>query len=176
MVTVLDEFTPRFDFDLREHMAIEADPATVFATVAAPDPSLLAVTRHPLRPRPSVPGFDEVLAGAPWTVLGQRAGHEIVFGAGGRFWTPFMDWQRLDTDTFGAFDGPRRASLAIGFALLPYGEHRTLLTFEARTTCSDEVAFHWAEWYWHTVRPTARIVIRGLLQRVQLRINSVPSC
>ncbi|KAA9166401.1 hypothetical protein FPZ12_002240 [Amycolatopsis acidicola] len=177
MMTLLDEFTPRFDFELREHMAVEADPGEVYATLAAPDKALLEVSGKPLRPRPSVPGFDEVLDGAPWTVLARRPGQEVVFGAAGRFWTPYMDWQRLDRDTFGGFGGPRRASLAIAFSVLPYGDSRTLLTFEARATCTDEIAFHWADWYWHTVKPTARIVMRTVLTRVQLRLNAAdPVC
>jgi hypothetical protein len=80
-----------------------------------------------------------------------------------------MDWQSLTAGEFATFSRPRRAKIAISFAVHPYGLGRTLLTFQARSVASDPVAYRWADWYWHTVRPTARLVVRGLLRRIRCR-------
>jgi hypothetical protein len=172
-VTVLDGCAPRFDFTMREHLTVEALPAATFVPLgrlgsAQPQVFGLAVPPvPPVRPSAGVPGFDEILATANWAVLGRRAGVEVVLGAAGRFWTPFMDWQTITPEDFATFARPRRATIAISLGVRPYGLTRTLLTFEARARATDPVAYRWADWYWHTIKPTARLVIRDLLHGVR---------
>jgi hypothetical protein len=177
-VTLLDESAPQFDFALREHLPVEAPPHVVYAALTRFDsarPRMIDGTTPPLRPRTGVPGFDEILATANWVVLGRRPGTELVLGAAGRFWTPFMDWQDLTAGEFATFARPRRAKIAISFGVHSCGLGRTLLTFEARTMATDRVAYGWADWYWHTIRPTARLVVRGLLRRIRCGSTLAPT-
>lgn len=60
----------------------------------------------------------------------------------------------------------RRGTIALAFVHRPYGEEQTLLTFEARATTTDQVAYRWADWHGHTIKPTARPVVRRVLRRV----------
>jgi hypothetical protein len=165
--TLLDQFTPRYDFLLREHLLVDARPDETYEKFSElPDAFAWAPgTRLPLRPHGCAPGFDEILANGRWTVLGRRPGQEIVLGAAGRFWTSFSDWQNVSAQEFPTFSRPRRGTIAIAFVHRPFGEEQTLLTFEARATTTDAVAYRWADWYWHTIKPTARLVIRQVLRR-----------
>jgi hypothetical protein len=168
---LLDQFTPRYDFMLREHLVVEGTPPTtceMLARFSASPPQVfdwVLGVPMPLRPRASAPGFDEILVNGRWTVLGLRPEQEIVLGAAGRFWTSFSDWQKVSASEFPTFSRPRRGTIAIAIAHQPYGENQTLLTFEARATTTDEVAYRWADWYWQTVKPTARLVVRQILRR-----------
>ncbi|GAB2957599.1 hypothetical protein GCM10017788_76260 [Amycolatopsis acidiphila] len=165
--TLLDQFTPRFDFALREHVLVDGRPDETYEKFSAlPEVFGWALgVPLPLRPRDCAPGFDEILANGRWTVLGRRPDREIVVGAAGRFWTSFSDWQNVTAQEFPTFSRPRRGTIAIAFVHRPYGEEQTLLTFEARATTTDEVAYRWADWYWHTIKPTARLVVRQVLRR-----------
>lgn len=167
--TLLDQFTPHFDFALREHVLADCAPdraARLVRRFGANPPRLFEWALSspvPMRPRLSTPGFDELLANGRWAVLGQRAGEGVVLGAAGRFWTTYSDWQDITPDAFATYDRPRRATIAVAISHLPCGTGGALLTFEARATATDEVAYRWADWYWHVIRPTARLVIHQVL-------------
>ncbi|NKQ58612.1 hypothetical protein HFP15_37785 [Amycolatopsis sp. K13G38] len=167
--TLLDEFTPRFEFSLQEHALVSVGPARAEKMLrrlnVSPVRLLDGVYPVPMRPRPSTPGFDELLVNGRWTVLGYRVGESVVFGAAGRFWTVFSDWQPITPAQFVSYSRPRRGTIAVAISHLPCGPRQTLLTFEARATTTDEVAHRWADWYWHSVRPTAHLVIREVLRR-----------
>ncbi|KAA9161877.1 hypothetical protein FPZ12_013545 [Amycolatopsis acidicola] len=168
---LLDQFAPSYDFVLREHLLVDT-PATRTTDALrrfGSDPAALFGWAFgvpmPLRPNSSSPGFDEILSNGQWTVLGERAGQEVVLGTAGRFWTSFSDWQRVSAQEFPSFRRPRRGTIAIALSYHPYHENRTLLTFEARAKTTDEVAYRWADWYWEAVKPTARLVVRQVLRR-----------
>lgn len=179
VVTLLDETAPLFDFALREHLVVDAVPDVTYQVLsrqlAAPRPQLIRDLARPLRPRRGVPGFDEILARAQWVELGRRPGAEIVLGAAGRFWTPYMEWQPITLSEFHTFSRPRRARLAVSLRVRGYGTGKSLLTFEVRAVTTDRVAYRWADWYWHLIRPTARVVVRGLLRRIRHATVPVPA-
>ncbi|HVV12787.1 hypothetical protein [Amycolatopsis sp.] len=168
---LLDQFAPSYEFVLREHLLVGlpatriadslhrfgADPTDMFGWVLG--------VPMPLRPNSSSPGFDEILSNGRWTKLGERPGEEVVFGAAGRFWTSFSDWQRVSAQEFSTFARPRRGTIAISLSYRPYRDTRTLLTFEARAKTTDDIAYRWAAWYWQAVKPTARLVVRQVLRR-----------
>jgi len=166
--TLLDEFTPNFEFALREHVLVTAGPARADEILrrfsVSPSGLFGWLPPVPMRPCLSAPGFDELLAHGRWTVLGHRPGEGVVLGAAGRFWTAFSDWQPIAAEEFATYARPRRATIAIAITHTACGP-RSLLTFEARATTTDAVAYRWADWYWHTIRPTARLVIREVLSR-----------
>ncbi|HVW44629.1 MAG TPA: hypothetical protein VHC18_25095 [Amycolatopsis sp.] len=166
--TLLDQFTPHFDFALREHVLITCEPgraAQLVSRFSAGPPRLFGCALGvPMRPRVSTPGFDELLANGRWSVLGHRPGEGVVLGAAGRFWTTYADWQDIAPADFASYNRPRRATIAVAISHAP-GTAGTLLTFEARATTTDPIAYRWADWYWHTIRPTARLVIRQVLRQ-----------
>ncbi|TNC28061.1 hypothetical protein [Amycolatopsis alkalitolerans] len=165
---LLDHFTPHVDFGLREQLLTGTRPGGIGAKLDELPAAFRAPLEvpSPLRPREFAPGFDEILAHAPWTVLGRRPGRELVLGAAGRFWTAFSAWESIAAREFPAFSRPRRGTIAIAFVHQPYDEEQALLTFEARATTTDPVGYRWAGWYWQAVEPTARSVIRRLLRWV----------
>jgi hypothetical protein len=114
-----------------------------------------------------VPAFEDLLRCGHWVVLGEQPHREIVLGAAGRFWTPAMDWQQVTLAEFATFSRPRRGTIAVAFSVLPYGPRRSLLTFETRSTVADPVARRWAEWYWHTIKPAARLAAREILHAIR---------
>ncbi|WAL68858.1 hypothetical protein ORV05_14175 [Amycolatopsis cynarae] len=177
-MTLLDETAPLFDFALREHLVVDAVPELTYQAMnrqlEESRPRLIPDFARPLRPRRGVPGFDEILAGARWVELGRRPGAEILLGAAGRFWTPYMEWQSVTLSEFRTFSRPRRARLAVSLSVCSYGVGQSLLTFEARALTTDRVAYHWADWYWHIIKPTARVVVRGLLRRIRHAAAPVP--
>ncbi|GHF74032.1 hypothetical protein FHX82_002078 [Amycolatopsis bartoniae] len=165
--TLLDQFTPHYDFMLREHLLVHARPEETYERFSVL-PEVFDWSFGvpvPLRPHECAPGFDEILANGRWTELGRRQDEEIVLGTAGRFWTSFSDWQQVSAQEFPTFSRPRRGTIAIAFVHRPYGEEQTLVTFEARATTTDAVAYRWADWYWHTIKPTARLVIREVLRQ-----------
>jgi hypothetical protein len=172
---LLDEFTPNFDFASAEHVVVDAPPEQTYHALGhgGPAAEVLDWARPPVAPRPhaSVPAFEDLLRCGHWVVLGEQPHREIVLGAAGRFWTPFMDWQTITPEGFETFVRPRRGTIAISFGVRPCGLTRTLLTFEARARATDAVAYRWADWYWHTIKPTARLVIRDMLHGVRHAVS-----
>ncbi|HVW44058.1 MAG TPA: hypothetical protein VHC18_22175 [Amycolatopsis sp.] len=164
---LLDELAPRFDFALREHIAVEAPGPVVYSALAGSGTRRCRCGVPTVRPRRNVPGFDELLTSARWVPLGRRPGEEIVTGAAGRFWTPYMDWCPLTPAEFAVFDRPCRATIAVSLSVGDCGAGRCVLSFEARVRATDAVAFRWADWYWHQVRPSAGVVVRDLLHSVR---------
>ncbi|GHF34460.1 hypothetical protein FHX82_005416 [Amycolatopsis bartoniae] len=168
-MSLLDEHVPRYDLFAREHRVLPVPPERVWPALGPlleDPPRVLDEVWFPARSRAGVANFDEVLSTASWVRLG-RDEREVVLGAAGRFWTPFMDWQRLSAAEFATFSRPRRATIAVAVSVRPYGEAGTLLSFEARVRATDAIAFRWADWYWHAIRPSARLTIQDLLRALE---------
>ncbi|GAB2996644.1 hypothetical protein LWP59_18610 [Amycolatopsis acidiphila] len=175
-MSLLDECAARFDFVVREHHAATVSPSQVWAALPgllADPPRLFGGAAVPNRQRAGIAGFDELLSTARWVLL-RRDANEVVLGAAGRFWTPFMDWQQLSAEEFTTFSRPRRATIAVSLAVLSYGRGQQLLTFEARVRSTDAIAFRWADWYWQSIRASARLVVRDLLRDVHRAAETVP--
>jgi hypothetical protein len=68
-----------------------------------------------------------------WVRLGADPPNEIAFGVIGRFWVGETAWERIDASDFSAFTRPGYATIACNFSFRPYGEARTLVSYEART-------------------------------------------
>jgi hypothetical protein len=167
---LLDEFTPYFDFALGEHVVVDAPPEQTYRALGRRGPAAAVLGwARPLgasRPHTSVPAFEDLLRCGRWVVLGESR-REIVLGAAGRFWTPAMDWQQITPGEFSTFSRPRRGTIAVAFSVLPYGLRRSLLTLEIRSTVADPVARRWAEWYWHTTQPAARLAAKDTLHAIR---------
>ena len=90
-----------------------------------------------------------------WMTLAENPGHEVVFGAVGVFWGSDISFnEQIGTDQFAAFDEPGWGKIACNFTTFPYGEHRTLLTYQCRTRTTDATsAVVDCSRYWWLVRP-----------------------
>ncbi|HKG01885.1 MAG TPA: hypothetical protein VKB03_01780 [Conexibacter sp.] len=69
-------------------------------------------------------------ANGEWVLLGEDPPHEIAFGAIGRFWAGETVWEQISAARFATFDRPGLARIACDFSLRPYGDGRTLVSYE----------------------------------------------
>lgn len=184
---LLDGVLPDFRFARLESTAVPAPPGVVFD--AAHDLDLLSI-HSPLfdavtwvrampdkvlgRTPPPLPSmrvadlFDLAYKGEqPWLPLGEVPGRELVFGAVGKVWRPSIEWRWIAAEDFTAFDEPGWAKMAASFVVHPYGERRALLTYEARTACTDPDSTAQFLRYWTLVSAGVGIVLRATLKAVK---------
>jgi hypothetical protein len=188
---LIDEVLPQFAETVAEHLVIEAPLEAVYQTVrdmdflsihsplmdaamfarALPERISRAVRKAPPPPPPPTMRladfFDgdvdtEILQG--WVPLGEAAPHEIVFGAVGKVWQPEIEWKQIPPEEFATFDEPGFAKIAVAFSLRDYGEHRTLLSYEARTDGTDEESRSKFRRYWWLVNRFVAVVMRAAVK------------
>jgi hypothetical protein len=102
----------------------------------------------------------------PWVGLGEDPGRELVFGAVGKAWRPSIQWRRVDPGDFPEFGEPGWAKIAAALVVHPYGRC-SLLTYEARTACTDQMTTKRFARYWTLVSPGVGIVMRAALQAIK---------
>lgn len=183
----LDRYLPTFDATVRRHVVIDADPKTVYEAVWAADmldTGLVVKSLNQLRVLPEFAataiGRDrssgpvemesmtlEDIVDTEWFLLEDREGSEVVFGAIGKFWQPVIEWLEIDPDDFDAFDEPGWGKLAASISLRPYGEGRTLATYEARTLTTDAESRGKFRRYWTLIGPFAGYVMKQALRRIE---------
>lgn len=184
---LLDAVLEDFRFTRLESTAVGAPPHAVFD--AARDLDLLSV-HSPLfdavtwmrampdkvlgRTPPPLPSmrvadlFDLAYKGEqPWLPLGEVPGRELVFGAVGKVWRPSIEWRWIAAEDFTAFDEPGWAKMAASLVVHPYGERRALLTYEARTACTDPDSTAHFQRYWTLVSRGVGIVLRATLDAIK---------
>jgi len=188
---LIDEFLPRFDETIVEHLVVDAPPEAVYRTVremdflsirsplmdaamfarVLPDRIGRRIRREP--PPPPLPAMrladlfegraePEVLEG--WVALGEEPSRELVFGAVGKVWKAQIEWRRVPPEEFAAFAVAGFAKIAAGFSIRSYGEGRTLLSYEARTAGTDEESRQRFRRYWWLVRLFVGVVLRAALR------------
>jgi hypothetical protein len=190
---LLDRYLPLFDVTLREHLVVEADVPTAWRALVELDlmqvhtplsdaamraralPAAIgeALGRRPPPPPPppvlTLRGDAGGLALPGWLPLGELEFQEIAFGAVGRFWQPDIEWYDvgdLDPDGFAAFGQPGWGRIAASLSLRPYGAHRSLVSYEARTATADEASARRFGRYWALVRPFVGHIMRATLEQV----------
>jgi hypothetical protein len=189
---LIDRYLPEFDVTLIEHTVVDADITTTWRALVEVDlldvhspvlnaafyvrglPAKVAAWRGHTRPLDELselrlPGIDEHgLEG--WLSLGHATQHEIAFGAVGRFWKPNIEWYDVTAMTpeeFADFDEPGWGRIAANFSVRPYGENRTLLSYEVRTATSDNESARRFGRYWRVIRPIVGHVLRAALTTVR---------
>jgi hypothetical protein len=183
---LIDAVQARCDESIAAHVIVDATPAETFAaardldflTIRTPlltasfvvrdlPARLLGRPRPPAPPRMSLSGGDGLdLPG--WMVLAERPDREIVFGAVGRFWTPTIEWnEHVDPARFATFDEPGWGAIACNFVVLPYGTHRSLLTYECRTRITDASSRAKFRRYWCLVRPFVGHILRATVTTIR---------
>ncbi len=106
-----------------------------------------------------------------WVRLSEDAPDEFAFGVIGRFWGGETTWKEIDASAFASFDSPGCAKIACNLSLRPYGERRTLLSYEARTLATDESARRAFLRYWRLVSPGVRVVMRSALALIAREVR-----
>jgi hypothetical protein len=161
---LLDRLAPHYDATRREHLVVDGDVPTIYAAVLRADflrsvtdnPAVRMLfaarstaehaaalaTRRPFAepPPPDTMRLADMPARGEWVRLGDTRPHEVAFGAVGRFWGGRTAWEEIDADDFATFERPGFAKVACNLSLRPYGSHRTLVSYEARTVATDRRA------------------------------------
>lgn len=186
---LLDGMLPEFGFSRLECVALAAAPPVAYEAARGLD---LLTIDSPLvnaamsaralperlrgRSMPTPPSlrvadlFDatgEAWEGQPWVALGENPGRELVFGAVGKPWRASIEWRRVEPEHFTSFDEAGWAKMAAAFVVHPYGTQRSLLTYEARTACTDPASTARFGRYWTLVSPGVGVVLRGALRAVR---------
>lgn len=184
---LLDAVMSQFDATRIEHRVIDARPPVVYdaalhvdfadalrrstlarGVVAVREGAERAISavRHTApeaAPPPAALRLADMTGQGEWVRLGERAGTEFVFGAVGRFWGGETAWIPTTRDGFATFGEPGQARIAAALSVRPYGEHRTLLSYEARTQATDDAARRSFLRYWRVVTPGVGMVLRATL-------------
>lgn len=180
---LIDRYVPDYDVTAIRHAVVDADPETTYEAMLDADlldtgpivralgalrNAPMAIARRTRGPPGASPPerlrFADVPETDEWTLLDEARGEEFVFGAVGTFWRPAIEWRRVGADEFSAFDEPGYAKLAIGLSVRPYGEGRTLLSYEARTATTDDRARRNFRRYWRVIGPFAGYLMSRALE------------
>ena len=193
---LIDRAVPRFDFTRIEHLVVEAHPEATYAAVrrldfmqvhsplmdaamwvrGVPDKVARATGRR-TEPAPEPPSLklDGLIAGEDalpgWMSLGEDPPREIAFGAIGRFWQLDISWLEpmpADPQAFAAFDEPGWGKIAANLSVRPYGDGRSLLSYEARTAMTDPASRTKFGRYWAVVSPFVGVIMRAALEAVRV--------
>jgi hypothetical protein len=189
---LIDRLMPEFDATRIEHRVVAGRASDAYAAAVGVDFVDAVRQSHALRGLLAVRAQTERLASVlrrsgsavtargpealrladlpeqgEWVRLGADPPNEIVFGVVGRFWAAETVWERIDASDFGAFARPGYAKIAANFSFRPYGEARTLVSYEARTRATDAAARR-AFWrYWRVSSPFVGRVMRAQLAVVE---------
>lgn len=179
---ILDAVAEHADVTIAAHTIVAAPPQTVFGVAKSLD--LLRVRTPLLTASFWVRGLPARLAGRDvtppgpltldgptglpgWMVLGEHPGHEIVFGAVGDFWHPIIRWNlEVTPDRFAQFAEPGWGKIACNYSTIGYGRHHTLLSYECRTTITDDGSRATFARYWWLVRPFVQHVMNATARTI----------
>ena len=180
---LLDGYVDACDASTAAHAVVDALPAATFGaardldflTVHSPlMDSALWIRGLPARlrrePEPVIAsmvlGHGDAIPG--WSILAERADHEIVFGAIGVFWTPTIHWHEpVPPEEFQSFSVEGWGKIACSFSVLPYGDHRSLLTYECRTLTTDAISRARFGKYWRLIRPFVAHIMDATVRTIR---------
>jgi hypothetical protein len=185
---LLDRVLDDFQFTRLESVVVDGDPRTVYEVARGIDlmdihsPLFDMVTRargiadrvrHRTHPEPAsmrvadLFDADAAPSDQPWVGLAEDPGREMVFGAIGKVWKPSVEWRPVQAQDFPGFDEPGWAKIAANLVVHAYGTHRSLLSYEARTACTDTETTRKFARYWTVVSPGAGLVLRTALRAIK---------
>jgi hypothetical protein len=183
----IDRYVPAADVSIRRTVVVDADPETTLraawdvdllrlgpaATVLGWLRALPAVVEARLAGEDPPEDPDEMtLAGLreesdqPWVILDESP-TELVVGGVGKPWNPTIEWADVDPAAFADFDDPGWAKIAFALVARPYGDGRTLLTYDVRTELTDRRSRRRFRRYWTVIRHGVALLMRGLLRQVK---------
>lgn len=180
---LIDNYVSRPDAEIAAQRIIAATPDVTFAAARALDllevrtPLLTAsfwlrglpakVLRRPEPPPPEKLTLEGELGLPGWMLLDEEHGREIVFGAIGVFWTPTIRWNTdVQPSDFAEFDEPGWGKIACNYSTIPYGEQRTLLTYECRTEITDVDSLRRFHRYWWLIHPFVQHIMNATVHTI----------
>lgn len=182
---LIDDHLPAYDVTVARHAVVEADPETTYRAAmtanlldlgpivralgwlrAAPTAILERARGRRAEPTPDRLTFGDIGDSDEWVRLAEEQDEEFVFGAVGKFWQPAIEWRDVDPDEFADFEEPGYGKIAATLLVRPYGEGRTLLTYEARTVTTDPASRRRFRRYWRLIGPFAGYLMGKALERI----------
>ena len=186
---LLDSFIDAADARVAAHLIVDASPDVTFSAARSLDllevqtplltasfwvrglPAKLLHRAEPPPPEQLTIGEDMKLPG--WLFLDEAPGREIVFGAVGVFWTPTIVWNpNVGPRDFAAFMEPGWGKIACSYSVRPYGEHRTLFTYECRTLTTDDDSRRKFNRYWWLIRPFVQHIMDATARTIGAHAES----
>lgn len=181
---LIDRFLPAYDATSIHHVVVDAPADVTFAAISEAHigrdpvirglgflrdlPNRISRRRRGRRAPPPVRTFGDILGSSSgWVRLAEQPNVETVVGLVGRFWQRDYGVVRVTAEEFASFDAPGHAKVAVSFTLHPYGEGRTLLTYEARTQATDDEARRALARYWRLIGPGAALLMRRALKAIK---------
>jgi hypothetical protein len=180
---LVDRYVPEFDARIAQHRIVDADVATTWDALFRLDlmtihtplldlafwaralPAKLRRIEQPAPPAIVLGDPDVSMPG--WLTLGVDAGHELALGAVGRFWTPTIVWHDVaDAEAFRDFAEPGWGKIGVSFSVRPYGESRSLLSYECRTVTTDDCSREAFAAYWTVIKLFVAHIMRATLRTV----------
>jgi hypothetical protein len=185
-MTILDELMPVWDARRVEQRVVEAPLVTVYQAALTAD-FIDAVRRSPIvktlfairsaaeravafvvrrkfeqPPTPAALRLIDMPTTGEWIGLGQSP-TEIAFGVIGKFWGGETKWRSIRAAEFAGFSRAGFAKIGCHLRVIPYGEHRTVVSYEARTLATDAASRRAFLRYWRVVSPFVGVVMRSTL-------------
>ena len=187
--SLLDRFTPAWEFDERHQAFVAAPPERVFTAVKQVRPGeirlflLLTGLRglNPWRalgrgvpPVEKQPPLLEISQRGGFIVLGEEPGREVVQGTCSQFWRFSGGGSCPDIRTpeqFLAFEQPGYAKATINFRVeaVPGGSQ---LTTQTRILALDDGARRRFGVYWRIIYPGSALIRRGWLEAIKWRAEA----
>lgn len=182
---LIDDYLPEYDVTAVRHTVVEADPETTYRAAMtanlldlgpivrtlgwlriAPTAVIERTRGRRSEPLPDRLTFRDIGDSDEWVRLAEEPGEEFVFGAVGKFWQPAIEWRAVDPEEFADFDEPGYGKIAAALSVRPYGDGRTLLSYEARTTTTDADSRRRFRRYWRLIGPFAGYLMGKALERM----------
>ena len=170
-MTLLDELLPEYDVAARYWTLVGASPATVYGALWSADLGSLPLTRVLLRLRGIAPRERGAtlrdLTRSGFSILGARAGEEVVLGTIGRFWRWRGTLGPATPRDFQALLSLGVARAAWSFHVVQTGAGKTTLSTETRVQCADAATRRRFRLYWTIVGSASGLIRREMLRAIR---------
>ena len=118
-------------------------------------------------------GVDSVIdRGKGFMVVEELPGEEVGVGAIGRFWQLDIPFADVTPDAFATFDAPGWGKLAWAIRVEPDGAG-SLVTFELRTTATDDESWSRLERYIHVIGLGSRLIRASVMSHLEAQLGAV---
>ncbi len=118
-------------------------------------------------------GVDQVIdAGKGFMVVDERPGEEVVVGAVGRFWHMDIPFAEVAPRDFASFDEEGWGKVAWAIRVEPYGPG-SLITFELRTTATDEKSWRRQRRYFRVIGPASQLIRAAVLSHLEAGLGAM---
>jgi len=187
--TLLDRWMPTYDVSESRHVIVRASPDQTYQALHRIDFAEPAWVRAVTTLYMWLRKANEVFGGPPAPELperigigdletlgrvrlGEEPGREIAFGAVGELWNPMADLERITAEQLADYRRPGKAKAVASFAVRPYDDARTLVSYELRALGTDADSSGRLVRFFRLVRPLVRAMMGSVLERVKREAES----